>query len=268
MPGGLGRDPGAGWVPWWRSPETLTCGVRGHVVPALKARRIPEPWADLVTTTTDGLRLGRCIRCGAWIEAPEDLAAADVLSPLREEDVPRRGAALREAIVLRLIALERAVHSLFFGLAALGLLMLRLNLGGLQQQARYLTTTGMGGFAGPGQTASRSSIVRWLDRLLDLRRGTLGVLALAAAVYCVLEGAEAVGLWHERRWAEYLTAVATAGFLPFELNELWHRVTVLRLGALVVNVAVLVYLVWRKHLFDVGGRRPETRRLSELTDAW
>jgi uncharacterized membrane protein (DUF2068 family) len=268
MPGGPGRDLGGRWWPWWRSPETLACGVRGHVVPARQARRLPAPFADLVTTTTDGRRLGRCIRCGAWIEAPEDQAPADVLSPLREEDVPRRGSALREAMVLRLIAVERAVHSLFFGLAALGLLMLRLNLGGLQQQARYLTDTGMGGFAGPGQTASRSSIVRWLDRLLDLRRGTLGVLALAAAVYCVLEGAEAVGLWHERRWAEYLTAVATAGFLPFELNELWHRVTVLRLGALVVNVAVLVYLVWRKHLFDVGGRRPETRRLSELTDAW
>jgi len=45
-------------------------------------------------------------------------------------------------------------------------------------------------------------------------------------------------------------------------------VTVLRLAALVVNVAVLVYLVWRKHLFNVGGRRPEPDRLGELSDAW
>jgi len=94
------------------------------------------------------------------------------------------------------------------------------------------------------------------------------VLALAAAVYCVLEGTEAIGLWHERRWAEYLTALATAGFLPFELDELSHRVTVLRVAALVVNVAVLVYLVWRKHLFKVGGRRPQPDRLGELADAW
>jgi len=245
----------------------LACGVRGHVVPARRARRLPDPWADLVTTTTDGRRLGRCIRCAAWIDAPEDHAGTDVLC-LRPEDVPRRGAALREAIVLRLIALERAVHSFFFGLAAIGLLMLRLNLGDLQRQARYLTDTGMGGFAGPGQTASRSSIVHALERLLDLRRGTLGLLALAAAVYCALEGTEAVGLWLERRWAEYLTALATAGFLPFEIDELSHRVTVLRVVALVVNAAVLVYLVWRKHLFGVGGRRPEPDRLSELRDAW
>ena len=85
------RDLGAGWWPWWRSPETLVCGVRGHVVPARQARQLPDPWADLVTTTTDGRRLGRCIRCGAWIDAPEDQAPAEALSPLREEDVPRRG---------------------------------------------------------------------------------------------------------------------------------------------------------------------------------
>ena len=103
---------------------------------ASQARVLPDPWADLVTWTVDGRRLGRCIRCGAWIEAPEDQAAADVLGPLRPDAVPRRGEALREAMVLRLIAIERAVHSLFFGLATIGLLLLRLNLGGLQQQAR------------------------------------------------------------------------------------------------------------------------------------
>ncbi len=72
-------------------------------------------------------------------------------------------------------------------------------------------------------------------------------------VYAVVESTEAVGLWHEKRWAEYLTVVATAGFLPFEILELLDRVTVLRVGALVVNLAVLVYLVWAKHLFGLRG---------------
>ena len=75
-----------------------------------------------------------------------------------------------------------------------------------------------------------------------------------------LEGVEAVGLWRERRWAEYLTAVATAGFLPFEVHELIKRITVLRVGALVVNVAILAWLVWRKRLFGVrGGPKDEER---------
>jgi uncharacterized membrane protein (DUF2068 family) len=248
---------------WWQHPETLVCGVRGHVVPAagVGIGALGPEWAHLETATVDGRRLGRCLRCDAWIPAP---AGESTLRGLDPRDVPRRGRALRDAIVLRLIAVERAIHSVFFGLAAVGLLLLRVDLRGLQDQARYLTRNGTGGLAGPGQTASQTTIVRDLERLLDLRRGTLGVLAAAAALYCVLEGTEAVGLWFERRWAEYLTAVATAGFLPFEVDELLKRLTVLRIGALVVNLAVLVYLVWRKHLFGIGSDRVEEDRLKPI----
>ncbi len=69
----------------------------------------------------------------------------------------------------------------------------------------------------------------------------------------MVEAVEAVGLWHERRWAEYLTALATAGFLPFEVDELIKRVTVFRVSALVINGAILVWLVWKKRLFGIGG---------------
>ena len=80
----------------------------------------------------------------------------------------------------------------------------------------------------------------------------------------MVEGTEAVGLWYEQRWAEYLTALATAGFLPFEVHELTNRVSVLRVSALVINLAVLVYLVWRKHLFGIGGRPPVEDRVAAL----
>jgi uncharacterized membrane protein (DUF2068 family) len=234
---------------WWRHPETLTCGIRGHVIPAV-GHVLPPGYGALEATTTDGTRLGRCLRCDAWLPAPPGPDTAQ----LSEESVPRRGQALRDAIILRAIAVERGIHTVVFGLAAIGLAFLRLDLPGLQAQARQLTTYRTGGFAGPGQSASQNTILREVDKLLNLRRGTLGVLAFTALVYCVVEGTEAVGLWLERRWAEYLTALATAGFLPFEIDELVKRVTVVRLGALVLNVVVLVYLVWRKHLFGVGGR--------------
>jgi hypothetical protein len=68
-----------------------------------------------------------------------------------------------------------------------------------------------------------------------------------------VEWTEAIGLWRERRWAEYLTVVATAGFLPFEVDELIKRVTVLRVGALVVNLALLIWLVYAKRLFGLRG---------------
>jgi len=69
----------------------------------------------------------------------------------------------------------------------------------------------------------------------------------------VVEWTEAIGLWRERRWAEYLTVLATAGFLPFEVRELVDRITVLRVGALVVNLALLIWLVYAKRLFGLRG---------------
>jgi uncharacterized membrane protein (DUF2068 family) len=77
----------------------------------------------------------------------------------------------------------------------------------------------------------------------------------------VLEGTEAVGLWKERRWAEYLTAVATAGFLPFEIIELSKKVSPLKVGTFVVNIAILVYLIWAKRLFGVGRLRKQKKEL-------
>ncbi len=72
-----------------------------------------------------------------------------------------------------------------------------------------------------------------------LRRFSLFVFAYAALG--MLEG---VGLLLEKAWAEYLTAIITASFLPFEVIELSHRVTPIKISFLVVNLAVLGYLVF------------------------
>ena len=69
-----------------------------------------------------------------------------------------------------------------------------------------------------------------------------GIVAIA---YGALEGAEAYGLWRRRRWGELLTIVATALLFIPEIWELAHSVTVLKLGALLVNMAVVIYLVVR-----------------------
>ena len=75
------------------------------------------------------------------------------------------------------------------------------------------------------------------------------LLALVAALYAALEATEGVGLAARRRWAEYLTVLATGVLIPLEVVEVLHRVTPLRVGALLVNVVIVVYLAWRKRLF-------------------
>jgi uncharacterized membrane protein (DUF2068 family) len=164
--------------------------------------------------------------------------------------VPRRGKPLREAIIIRIIAIDRAIHSFLFGLLAVLLVLVETNLANLKHQAQDL----IGRVTGDtGQGATQGILDRELQRLLHLNKGTLIILITTACAYCVVEGIEAWGLWHEKRWAEYLTAIATAGFLPFEIKEIVDKVTVLRVTALVLNIAILLWLLWRKRLFGLNG---------------
>ena len=61
-----------------------------------------------------------------------------------------------------------------------------------------------------------------------------------------METVEAIGLWRRKVWAEWLVIVVTASFLPFEVWELIRQPAPIKLAALVLNVAVLVYLVRRR----------------------
>jgi uncharacterized membrane protein (DUF2068 family) len=54
---------------------------------------------------------------------------------------------------------------------------------------------------------------------------------------------EGVGLWLEFTWAAYLTVVSTSLLLPFELYEVIERVSMLRVGVLLLNLTIVLYLV-------------------------
>ncbi|MGH8889810.1 MAG: DUF2127 domain-containing protein, partial [Acidothermaceae bacterium] len=56
-----------------------------------------------------------------------------------------------------------------------------------------------------------------------------------------------------KRWGEYFAAVATAIFLPYEVYELTEKLSVVRVGAFVINVAAVVYLLLTKRLFGLRG---------------
>ena len=71
-----------------------------------------------------------------------------------------------------------------------------------------------------------------------LRR--IGALAFS---YAGLSFAEGIGLYLEKAWGEFLTLAITASFLPWEIFEIFHRLTWVRVGLLVVNVLVFIYLM-------------------------
>jgi uncharacterized membrane protein (DUF2068 family) len=72
----------------------------------------------------------------------------------------------------------------------------------------------------------------------------LWLLAGLAALYSLVRFFEAYGLWYQRRWAEWLAALSGGVYVPIEVYELAHRASWLKVGALLVNLAIVAYMVW------------------------
>jgi uncharacterized membrane protein (DUF2068 family) len=62
--------------------------------------------------------------------------------------------------------------------------------------------------------------------------------------YAALFLTEGIGLLRQKRWAEYLTVVATASLIPLEIYVVCRHVTVLHVLLFAGNVAILAYLIF------------------------
>jgi uncharacterized membrane protein (DUF2068 family) len=217
--------------------ELIACGLRGHELLGTDAREL-RPQDALFVRAGDGgpdaLRWHRCLRCDSWLPLAPPASPAREHPPERDEvALPLRGRPLRDRFVLRLIAIaahESSLRASFYRVLA-----------DLQ-----------GSFGGPVHD-TKKGFAHEVERLLALRPSQLHLAGAAVLAYAVLEGVEAIGLWFAKRWAEYLTFVATTVLLPLELYELTTRITALKVIALIVNVAIVIYLLRAKRLFGVRG---------------
>src|SRR5437016_2964191 len=111
-------------------PETFVCSRRGHVTPAALVERLRPEDAGLGVDLDDGRRMARCTRCDVWVATePPEHPVRETLPSVDEIKLPRRGRELRDAIVLRLIAIDRGIHSVVFTALAIVLFLLETNLG-------------------------------------------------------------------------------------------------------------------------------------------
>jgi len=78
--------------------------------------------------------------------------------------------------------------------------------------------------------------------LIDAHK--LREIGFATFAYSALALVEGMGLMLQKVWAEFLTLSLTVMFLPWELYELVKRPTWVRLALLLINLAVLGYLLW------------------------
>jgi uncharacterized membrane protein (DUF2068 family) len=89
----------------------------------------------------------------------------------------------------------------------------------------------------------------WIQRIINdvgkIRANQGLVFGCVAIGYGVLEGTEAYGLFRRRRWGEWLTVIATSLLFIPEIWELTKSASVLKVGAVIVNVLVVAYLLWQ-----------------------
>ncbi|HTT87185.1 MAG TPA: DUF2127 domain-containing protein [Acidimicrobiales bacterium] len=240
--------------------ELLTCAWRGHVLVGADADLVTADDRDLVREA-GGLRFHHCLRCYDWVALPPPPAPARERVESREElRLPLRGRLLRDRYILRLIALDRAVHVVVLVGLAVVLLVVAGDHDALQRDYTALVDA----LGGPSQTHPFFADVKHLLRYSPTRLRQAAAVVLA---YAALEATEMVGLWLTKRWAEYLTFVATCVFIPFEVYELTESVSVLKVVTFVINVAIAAYLLWSKRLFGLhGGQRAEqARRRAEVS---
>jgi len=90
-------------------------------------------------------------------------------------------------------------------------------------------------------------------RYVDLAAGKLASVpperfkdvGLGSFVYAALFFVEGIGLWLRKRWAEWFTSIITASLVPLELYELHRHPTATKAIVLIINIAVVVYLLVR-----------------------
>jgi uncharacterized membrane protein (DUF2068 family) len=236
--------------------ELVTCALGGHVTYAPDE----ETLADRLSGKTGLGDVWRCLRCGEFtLGEPHGRGHAD------HAPMIMRGKALRQAIIIRALAVERLFRAVIIALAGYAVWKFRGAKGAIQATLdRDLPI-----FRAAGFKVDQMTVVHELEKALAAKPSTLALLTLMLAAYALLEVVEGVGLWLLKRWGEYFAVIATSVFLPLEVHDLAKGITMTRVVTFTINVAAVVYLLVSKRLFGLrGGRKAydQERRGEQLLD--
>ena len=90
-----------------------------------------------------------------------------------------------------------------------------------------------------------SSGMRWrlVGLLQEMGPSKFMAIGIVALAYAAIFATEGIGLWLRKHWAEWFTVIATGSLIPVEMYEVFHKFNWLKVGALIGNVVIVIYLV-------------------------
>jgi uncharacterized membrane protein (DUF2068 family) len=138
--------------------------------------------------------------------------------------------------LLRLIALFKFVKALVLIVTGIGILKLMHN---------DVATTLDHWFAMLGLDPGNRFVDHALRSAANIPPNRIRDIGLGSFVYAALFLTEGIGLWMLKHWAEWFTVVITASLVPLELLEIHHHPTAVKVLVLIINIAVVAYLLYR-----------------------
>ena len=141
---------------------------------------------------------------------------------------------------LRAIAIFEATK----GFAALAGLIGVLDL--LHRDVRAMAMALIGRFGLDPEAHYPSLLLHYADLLPET---DVHLLFMLGAAYIALRWIEAAGLWLGKAWGEYLGALSGGIYIPFELLHLIHAPSLMNALIVLLNVAIvgyLVYVLWQR----------------------
>jgi len=138
--------------------------------------------------------------------------------------------------LLRLIAIFKFVKAA---------LLISIGIGALKLLHKDLATVLDHWISMLGLDPGNQYVDRVLDKAANFTPHKIKLLGVGSFIYAGLFLTEGTGLWLAKRWGEWVTVIITSSLLPIEIYELFHRFSAMKVVVLLINIAVVVYLVYR-----------------------
>jgi uncharacterized membrane protein (DUF2068 family) len=149
--------------------------------------------------------------------------------------------------LVRLIALFKLMKAILLfavGMSALHLLHRDVAM----ESAHWVAVLGLD----PGNRYVEKALAEFAN-LTPQRIRNVGAVSFFYAALFLVEG---TGLWLVKRWAEWFSVILTSSLVPFELYEIHRHPSVMKCLVLILNIAVVVYLVYRIRNEPAGVGKP------------